>query len=162
MNSDINSRRCFLKVLGQAGLVVGTAAAGVRCGSDEGSGGGAAGSSGTSPAIANVKNLPVGSLEAIASESLALGRDAGGVYAFTLICTHQGCDISQGGMVSPAGVVCPCHGSRFDANGNVVQGHASSPLVHFAVTVSATGDIVVDTQTQVAETVRTPVPSTVA
>src|SRR4051812_35747868 len=35
--------------------------------------------------------------------------------AISTVCTHQGCETN---IVSGA-FVCPCHGSRFDANGNV-------------------------------------------
>jgi Rieske Fe-S protein len=45
--------------------------------------------------------------------------------AFSLICTHEGCTAGvQGGTQ----IFCPCHGSRFDANGNVINGPATRPL----------------------------------
>lgn len=45
--------------------------------------------------------------------------------ALTAICTHQGCTITgyQNGQY-----VCPCHGSRYNTNGQVVQGPAQFPL----------------------------------
>lgn len=47
--------------------------------------------------------------------------------ALSGICTHQNCVVS--GFDSTNDVfVCPCHGSRFDLNGNVVQGPAGSKL----------------------------------
>jgi cytochrome b6-f complex iron-sulfur subunit len=91
----------------------------------------------------NVSALPVGSLRAIGSEPVCIARDSGGVYAMTLTCTHAGCDIGQTGSVSPQGLVCDCHGSEFDANGAVVQGPATQPLDHFAVTVDASGDLTI-------------------
>jgi Rieske Fe-S protein len=90
-----------------------------------------------------VAELPVGSLNVVGTEPVCIGRDAGGVYAMTLTCTHAGCDIGQHGTVSPRGLFCGCHGSQFDANGNVVQGPATQPLDHFAVTVDASGNLTI-------------------
>jgi Rieske Fe-S protein len=73
----------------------------------------------------------------------------------SLICTHAGCDISVRGSVSAQGVVCYCHGSTFDANGNVLGGPASGPLEHFAVSLDAAGQITIDTNTTVLESTRT-------
>lgn len=70
-----------------------------------------------------------------------VARDADGVYAMTTTCTHQGCDTSGG--VQGSSIVCPCHGSEFDADGNVLRGPAGAPLVHFAVTVDAAGVVTV-------------------
>ncbi len=47
--------------------------------------------------------------------------------ALSPICTHQGCLISNYDYGSYQ-FVCPCHGSRYDVNGNVVSGPAPSPL----------------------------------
>jgi len=92
----------------------------------------------------NVARLPVGSLEVVGNEPLCIGRDAAGVYAMTLTCPHAGCDIGQAGSVSPQGLFCGCHGSEFDANGNVVRGPARQPLDHFEVTVDAAGDLTIN------------------
>jgi len=90
-----------------------------------------------------VSQLPIGSLEVVGAEPLCIGRDAGGVYAMTLTCTHAGCDMGVFGAVSPQGIFCDCHGSEFDANGNVVRGPAYQPLDHFDVTVDAAGNLTV-------------------
>ncbi|MEV1170940.1 Rieske 2Fe-2S domain-containing protein [Nonomuraea sp. NPDC049784] len=51
--------------------------------------------------------------------------------AFNATCTHQGCPISY---VGP-GFRCPCHGSTFDANGQVTGGPARAPLIEIPVKV---------------------------
>ena len=142
MSNDPSSRRCFLKVLAQGGALAGAACLGVACASGGPVDGGA------------VSALPVGTLRVVGSTSIAVGRDQGGVYAMTVICPHESCDMSTDGSVSFAGVVCNCHGSQFDANGAVLQGPAQTPLVHYPVTLSAAGEITVDTSTTVAATTR--------
>jgi cytochrome b6-f complex iron-sulfur subunit len=41
-------------------------------------------------------------------------------------CTHLGCTFPWNGMAQQ--FQCPCHGSRYDAKGNVVRGPANRPL----------------------------------
>lgn len=91
----------------------------------------------------NVSSLQVGSIVAIRGASACIARDAKGLYAMTLTCTHAGCDMSSRGSVSKSGIVCDCHGSEFDANGGVLAGPASDPLQHFEVSVDAQGAITV-------------------
>jgi nitrite reductase/ring-hydroxylating ferredoxin subunit len=71
--------------------------------------------------------------------SVALFRDAGGIYALSLICTHLGCIVNP----APGGFDCPCHGSRFAADGTVLKGPAPRALPWFKVAGSA-GNYVVD------------------
>jgi Rieske Fe-S protein len=103
----------------------------------------------------NVSGLPVGGLNAISGRTVAIGRDAMGVYALTLVCTHQGCTAAPAGATGARQINCPCHGSQFDRNGAVIRGPAGRPLVHFAVTIDASGNIIVHTNNQVAAAVRT-------
>jgi Rieske Fe-S protein len=51
--------------------------------------------------------------------------------AFSASCTHQACTITN---YSGQAFVCPCHGSKFDTNGNVVLGPASRSLTRFPTT----------------------------
>ena len=68
---------------------------------------------------------------------------AGGVYALSAVCTHLGC-ITR--LVSDENAIaCPCHGSRFDLEGNVTHGPAPRPLPWLEVTQDADGNLVVDT-----------------
>ncbi len=72
---------------------------------------------------------------------------ADGVYALSAVCTHLGC-ITR--FLSDENVIaCPCHGSRFDVEGNVVHGPAPRPLPWLEVRVDAAGTLVVDTSGRV-------------
>lgn len=51
------------------------------------------------------------------------------IYALSLVCTHLGCTVN----VTAENVVCPCHGSVFDREGNVLKGPADKPLKRLQV-----------------------------
>ena len=102
-------------------------------------------------AAGNVANVPEGTLRAVSGA--ILGRDAGGLYAMTSVCTHQGCSV----RVSGTALSCPCHGSGFDANGAVTRGPAATGLRHFQVTLEADGSIAIDPTMPVAANIRTAV-----
>ncbi len=55
--------------------------------------------------------------------------------AFNSTCTHAACTVSgfAGGTF-----ICPCHGSRFDTSGRVVNGPAFAPLRSFATRFDGT------------------------
>jgi cytochrome b6-f complex iron-sulfur subunit len=71
--------------------------------------------------------------------SVAMFRDADGVYAISTICTHLGCIVKP----SAEGFECPCHGSRFTGTGSVAKGPAPRPLAWVKVSDSA-GNYMVD------------------
>ena len=124
--------------------------------SSTGAGGAVTGQAGSAPlpdgpiAAGNVSGVALGSL-AIVARSFLLGRDAKGLYAMSLQCTHQGCAVVQ---QSGNQLFCPCHKSVFDSNGAVLVGPAKLPLPHFAVTVDAAGNITVDMYAVVGVNVR--------
>ncbi|HVU06149.1 MAG TPA: Rieske (2Fe-2S) protein [Polyangiaceae bacterium] len=106
-----------------------------------------------------MQDLPVGVLKVVSGAPALIGRDDSGLYAMTITCTHQGCDVEPNGAGASAVALCPCHGSRYDRYGNVTRGPAGSALVHFDVTLSASGDVTVHGGTQVAAGARTAVPA---
>jgi len=57
------------------------------------------------------------------------GRAAGGVVAYTAICTHNGCEVTDW-LGEDQALSCPCHSTRFDPkNGaRVLDGPAPRPL----------------------------------
>ena len=68
---------------------------------------------------------------------------SGGVYALSAVCTHLGCITRF--LSDEKCIACPCHGSRFDLEGNVIHGPAPRPLQWLEVQVDAGGVLVVDT-----------------
>lgn len=101
----------------------------------------------------NVSALATGAVQIVPGTSACIARDAQGIYAMTLICPHADCDMTTDGTVSSSGIVCTCHGSRFDTNGAVVRGPASRPLTHYAVTKDDAGELTIHgDQTVSAET----------
>ncbi|MEO1620339.1 MAG: ubiquinol-cytochrome c reductase iron-sulfur subunit [Cyanobacteria bacterium J06632_3] len=54
-----------------------------------------------------------------------------GLIALSAKCTHTGCTVAwQEDLFA-----CPCHGSKFNPDGSVVTGPASSPLAQYAAKI---------------------------
>lgn len=85
-----------------------------------------------------VSAVPADAALVFTDERVAVARGTDGFYAVSLVCTHLGCTVS----VTPDGLFCPCHGSKFDRGGKVMQGPATVPLQRLAVEVSG-GKIIV-------------------
>lgn len=125
------SRRSVLR--SAAALGGSAAAAGLLAGC--GSGGSAApAAAGTLGAASEV---PVGGGAIFADAQVVVTQPTEGEFrAFSSICTHQGCQVSE---VTDAEIVCTCHGSRFSIeDGSPVSGPATEPLG--AQQVSVEGD----------------------
>lgn len=76
-----------------------------------------------------VEALPPGEGAVVRTEGgrLAVYRDDdGALHAVSARCTHMGCLVDFN--AAERAWECPCHGSRFDTEGNVVQGPATKPL----------------------------------
>ena len=86
-----------------------------------------------------------GSETAFPEEGLVMFHDVGGFYAISTTCTHLGCAVAR----SKDGFACPCHGSRFDTNGDVVGGPAPRPLPWLEVSRAADGQLVVNADSEI-------------
>ena len=72
------------------------------------------------------------------------GMEAG-VVAMYQKCPHLGCRVPQ--CASSQWFECPCHGSQYNRVGEKKGGPAPRGMDHFAVTVGASGDVIIDTST---------------
>ena len=72
-------------------------------------------------------------------------------YALSDVCTHLGCITNW--LPDEGLIACPCHGSRFDVEGNVIHGPAPRPLVRYSITLNEQGQLVVDKAKVVKENV---------
>jgi len=78
--------------------------------------------------------------------STAIFRDADGVHAVSLICTHLGCVVKS----ERDGFHCPCHGSAFNRDGGVTKGPAPKALPWLQVSRIAAHTYMVDESKAVA------------
>ncbi len=91
-------------------------------------------------ALASVSEIPVGGGVIVPEPPIVITQPVAGTFkAFTAICPHQGCLVSE---VAENEIVCPCHGSLFSAeDGAVVQGPAVQGLT--AASIAVQGDSIV-------------------
>lgn len=82
----------------------------------------------------------IGTLTYVEAARAYIGRDQRGFYALAAICTHLGCTP----RLEEKQFVCPCHGSRFDLNGDVLAGPAKRPLDRIMVGLAASGKLFID------------------
>jgi nitrite reductase/ring-hydroxylating ferredoxin subunit len=78
-----------------------------------------------------VADVPVGS-GTIAGGTLITQPTAGVFKGFVARCTHAGCALSK---VKGDAALCPCHGSTFGLDGQVLRGPAFAPLTPRAIRV---------------------------
>jgi len=85
---------------------------------------------------------PVDSVTYLQDQQVYIVRTSQGFYAVSAVCTHLGC-ITQWKPDADQ-IRCPCHGSKFMRDGTKVEGPAPRPLPHFAISLTADGELVVD------------------
>lgn len=90
--------------------------------------------------IGRPSDFPKGTIRFIAERKVFVFHDDVGLYVVSAVCSHLGCVTSRAGD----GFDCPCHGSHFDAEGNVRSGPAPGPLPWLKVSLSASGYLTVD------------------
>ena len=94
--------------------------------------------------VGSIDDLPVGGVLDIPKRKLFVARNEQGCFAMSSVCTHLGCMVQhQTAAGAKEAYFCPCHGSRFDPEGQVVGGPAPRPLDRVALTIDG-GELVVD------------------
>ncbi|MBN2175799.1 MAG: Rieske (2Fe-2S) protein [Bacteroidales bacterium] len=71
------------------------------------------------------------------SGQVILVKNNASVHIFSSRCTHLGCRINS---LENDEIVCPCHGSRFDLEGNCIKGPANKPLKKFKFELDSVRD----------------------
>jgi cytochrome b6-f complex iron-sulfur subunit len=145
-SADTPSRRsvmavCAFATLGATGLAAcSSSSSPTTTSSPAGSASTSAGSASTSggsaqAALAKLADVPVGGAVAATAASgpiIIYRTSETAVIAHTAICTHQGTTVGVNGTE----LVCPKHGSRFNAStGAVLNGPAIAPLAEVKVTI---------------------------
>ncbi|MFC1997602.1 ubiquinol-cytochrome c reductase iron-sulfur subunit [Chloroflexota bacterium] len=98
--------------------------------------------------LGNHEQYPPGSVTPVEVGRFYLVRlEDGGFLTIYRRCTHLGCAVpyDQGS----GQFVCPCHGSAFTVDGDVLTPPAPRPLDLFALSINADGEIAVDTGTTI-------------
>ncbi len=126
-------------------------------GSTSSSGQGGAGGGGCGPlppgaACGDPAQYAVEGIYKVTGTKVIIGRDAGGLYAMSSLCTHVSCNMAGSkGLLIPEGIRCTCHGSEFDRLGHVIQGPATKNLPFFKLALGCDGFLYADTATKVTE-----------
>ena len=122
---------------GSSSSPAGAASASTAPASAPGSASAAAGTGSATGALATTSEIPVGSGKIFTAEKVVVTQPTSGDFkAFSAVCTHMGCIVSQ---ISNGTIDCPCHGSQYSIkDGAVVAGPAPSPLPAEAIKVSGT------------------------
>ena len=96
------------------------------------------------------EDFPPGSVTLAADQKVYIVRAKEGYfYALSAVCTHLGCITNwkpEEGIIA-----CPCHGSKFDTEGNRIAGPAPRPLPRFSMVLDDQGQLVVDKSLVVSE-----------
>jgi len=85
---------------------------------------------------------PVHSVTFLQDQQVYIVRMPEGFYAVSAVCTHLGC-VTQWKPDADM-IACPCHGSKFKADGTKIEGPAPRPLPHFSISLTADGELLVD------------------
>jgi len=90
--------------------------------------------------LADPQSYPVDTFTFLEEDNIYIYRDHEGIKAVSAICTHLGCILEK----SLDGFECPCHGSCYNNQGEVLSGPAPRNLAWYRVSRAADGHIIVD------------------
>jgi len=90
--------------------------------------------------VGDAANAPLGGaggavlISTTTDKILVIRTSSNSAIAVSAVCTHQGCTVEFAPEAQL--LVCPCHGSQYSENGQVVQGPASRALRNYTANVS--------------------------
>ncbi len=105
--------------------------------------------------VGKISDYPPGTIQLISRSRVLIIADSQGIYALSAVCTHLGCVINNKGDK----LVCPCHKSRFDLSGTVLEGPAIEDLKWYKLGVDENQNLVVDTSIEVSKGTKLNYPS---
>jgi thiosulfate dehydrogenase [quinone] large subunit len=91
--------------------------------------------------IVKVTKLPVGGTYSFTTAAQGVPaivfRTKAGVFAYSMICTHQGCTVTYN--KGKKKLICPCHGAQFDPlkGAAPIAGPAERPLAAIKVAIKS-------------------------
>ncbi len=85
---------------------------------------------------------PAGSVTLDVDSAIYLVHIAEGYFSLSAICTHLGCMTAWKPELNM--IACPCHGSRFNREGQKLAGPAPKPLPWLKTWLSDDGELMVD------------------
>jgi len=74
-------------------------------------------------------DVPADGALVLPQKRCAVVKSGDSIMALDLLCPHLGCTVNA----TPQGFACPCHGSRFKSDGQVVSGPATRAMTRLAV-----------------------------
>ena len=88
-----------------------------------------------------VTDFKVGEVTPFRKERTFILRTEGGFLAISAVCTHLHCIVNWNEVLKK--FECPCHGAKFNQNGEVLEGPPPRPLDLYKLQVVA-GNVVID------------------
>ena len=90
--------------------------------------------------IGDPSKFKMGEVTYLKEHKIYVVHNEKGLFAISAICTHLGCLVKDTGTE----FLCPCHGSKFDIDGNVISGPAPRALEWYGMFVDSTDQLVVN------------------
>lgn len=95
--------------------------------------------------IGKPESFPAGTVKKLEDRGVFIFSGDDGLHAISSVCTHLGCIVA----ITETGFQCPCHGSRYNANGKVIGGPAPRNLAWLEISQNVDGTLVVDAAKEV-------------
>jgi Rieske Fe-S protein len=86
-------------------------------------------------------NYPINSRTLLPKIPALLLHTDSGFSVLSLVCTHLGCTVES----TDNGFTCPCHGSKYDSQGNVLNGPAKKQLNALRIEITSDGNLILHT-----------------